>query len=143
MHVSVGKCKVALVGFLWFLKPSMLEPTLCQAANQTKVLKITEMENTVEWGVTQSQTEVAEDGSGLGENCEEGARQHESVLLYRQTIWSIYEMTRSREWVMMDKRSSMVTGSFGMAAPVVDCSIVDEKQGTYVWAEVDELRKVK
>jgi hypothetical protein len=69
---------------------------------------------------------------GLRENCEQGTSQHESVLLYRQTIWSIYEVTRSREWVMMDKRSSTVTGSFRMAAPVLDCSMVDEKQGTYV-----------
>jgi hypothetical protein len=42
------------VGFLWFMKPSMVEPTVCQAANQTNVLKIAEMDYKVEWGVTQS-----------------------------------------------------------------------------------------
>ncbi len=44
----------------------MMEPTMCQAADQTK---IAEVEYKVKWGVIQSQTEVAQDWSGLGENC--------------------------------------------------------------------------
>ncbi len=56
------------------------------------------------------------------------------MVLYGQTIWLICEVTRSRELAMMDKRSSMVTVSSGIAAPVADCRIADEKQETYVWA---------
>jgi hypothetical protein len=47
-----------VVCFLCFMKPSMMEPTMCQAADQTK---IAEVEYKVKWGVIQSQTEVAQD----------------------------------------------------------------------------------
>jgi hypothetical protein len=62
-----------------------------------------------------------------------GTHIHEEIILDCQATQTVVEVSIRMEWARANKVFGMITTTSGLIAPVTDRSLMDTRDGTYVW----------
>jgi hypothetical protein len=87
----------------------------------------------VQMGAVKSFTDFTEGSLDLKHNCQVGNHTHGGVVIDHQVTQTVMEVSVRMEWARVNEVSGMITTTSGLIAPVMDRSMMDTQDGTYVW----------